>query len=93
MLAASGAIEPRVKTLDALHLCSVIAAGLDAPIVTHDAGMNAAAAALGYATLDPVDDIRRGRGWHRGQYVELRFMNCSLRMRVPHRRHGRPSWP
>lgn len=56
VLAAAEAIEPHVKTLDALHLGSVIAAGLDATIVTHDAGMTAAAAAIGYPTLDPVSD-------------------------------------
>jgi hypothetical protein len=32
----------------------VIAAGLDATIVTHDSGMTAAAVATGYPTLDPV---------------------------------------
>jgi len=32
----------------------VIAAGLDATIVSHDASMLAAATSLGYATPDPV---------------------------------------
>lgn len=54
VLAASEAIEPHVKTLDAIHLGSVIAAGLDATIVSHDAAMIAAATSLGYRTLDPV---------------------------------------
>lgn len=54
VLAASEAIEPHVKTLDAIHLGSVIAAGIDATIVTHDAGIIAAAASLGYPTFDPV---------------------------------------
>ncbi len=36
VLAAAEAIEPHLKTLDAIHLGSVIAAGLDATIVTHD---------------------------------------------------------
>ena len=54
VLAASEAIEPHVKTLDAIHLGSVIAAGLDATIVSHDASMIAAAASLGYPTVDPV---------------------------------------
>ena len=56
VLAASEAIEPHVKTLDAIHLGSVVAAGLDATIVSHDAGMIAAATSLGYPTLDPVEE-------------------------------------
>lgn len=56
VLAAAEAIEPHVKTLDAIHLGSVIAAGLDATIVTHDAGMIAAARAMGYPTHDPVSE-------------------------------------
>ena len=54
VLAAAEAIEPHVKTLDAIHLGSVIAAGLAAIIVTHDAAMAAAAASLGYSTFDPA---------------------------------------
>lgn len=54
VLAASEAIEPHVKTLDAIHLGSIIAAGLDATIVSHDTAMIAAATSLGYPTLDPV---------------------------------------
>jgi predicted nucleic acid-binding protein len=56
VLAAAEALEPHVKTLDAIHLGSVIAAGLDATIVTHGAGMTAAAVAFGYPTLDPVTE-------------------------------------
>ncbi len=56
VLAATEAIEPHVKTLDAIHLGSVIAAGLDATVVSHDAAMLAAAASLGYSTFDPVTD-------------------------------------
>ncbi|HRW17673.1 MAG TPA: PIN domain-containing protein [Dermatophilaceae bacterium] len=56
VLAAAEAIERHVKTLDAIHLGSVIAAGLDATIVSHDAGLIAAATALGYPTLDPVEE-------------------------------------
>ncbi len=54
VLAAAEAIEKHVKTLDAIHLGSVIAAGLDATIVSHDANLLAVAAHLGYRTLDPV---------------------------------------
>ncbi len=56
VLAAAEVIEPHVKTLDAIHLGSVIAAGLDATVVSHDAAMLAAAASLGYSTFDPVTD-------------------------------------
>jgi hypothetical protein len=34
-----------------------------------------------------------GRGWHRGQEYDERFMNASRRMRVPHREQGLPSRP
>ncbi|PFG21190.1 PIN domain-containing protein [Serinibacter salmoneus] len=56
VLAAAEAIEPHVKTLDSIHLGSVIAAGLDATVVTHDANLRTAALALGYPVLDPVTD-------------------------------------
>lgn len=56
VLAAAEAIEPHVKTLDAIHLGSVIAAGLDATLVSHDATMIAAATSLGYPTFDPVSE-------------------------------------
>ncbi|WP_028707460.1 PIN domain-containing protein [Propionicicella superfundia] len=56
VLAAAEAIQPRVTTLDAIHLGSVIAAGLDATIVSHDTTMLAAATSLGYPTYDPVDE-------------------------------------
>lgn len=54
VLAAAEAIGPHLKTLDAIHLGSVIAAGLDATVVSHDAAMLAVAQDLGYATFDPV---------------------------------------
>ncbi|MDR1387096.1 MAG: PIN domain-containing protein [Propionibacteriaceae bacterium] len=54
VLAAAEAIQPHVKTLDAIHLGSVIAMGLDATIVSHDTAMLAAATSLGYPTHDPV---------------------------------------
>lgn len=56
VLAAAEAIQPHVKTLDAIHLGSVIAAGLDATIVSHDATIIATATSLGYPTFDPVTD-------------------------------------
>lgn len=54
VLSAAEAIESHVKTLDAIHLGSLIAAGLDATVVSHDAAMIKAATSLGYPTLDPV---------------------------------------
>lgn len=56
VLAAAEAVERHVNTLDAIHLGSVIAAGLDATIVSHDTNTLAVAANLGYRTLDPVDE-------------------------------------
>lgn len=53
LLAEAEAIVPHVKTLDAIHLASVIRSGLDATIVSHDATMLSAAGELGYATHDP----------------------------------------
>lgn len=36
---------------------------------------------------------RRGRGWHRGQLYDDRFMNGSRRIGAPHRWQGSPSRP
>lgn len=55
VLAAAEAIEPHLRTLDAVHLGSIIASGIDATIVTHDRTMLAAAITIGYPTFDPVD--------------------------------------
>ena len=55
VLAEAEAIVAHVKTLDAIHLASAIASGLDAVIVTHDAAMTAAAGVIGYSVLDPVE--------------------------------------
>lgn len=57
VLAAAESIERHVKTLGAIHLGSVIAAGLDATIVSHDATMLSVATALGYRTHDPVAEV------------------------------------
>ncbi|MFA4840811.1 MAG: type II toxin-antitoxin system VapC family toxin [Agrococcus sp.] len=54
ILAGAEAIVPHVRTLDAIHLASVVAVGLDAIVVTHDAGMADVARELGYAVIDPV---------------------------------------
>ncbi len=54
VLAAAEAIEPHLRTLDAVHLGSVIASGIDAVIVTHDRALMMAAAIVGYPTFDPL---------------------------------------
>jgi hypothetical protein len=56
ILAEAEAIVPHVKTLDAIHLASLLHTGLDATVVTHDANMRAVAEMLGYSTVDPVAD-------------------------------------
>ncbi|MFT4136272.1 type II toxin-antitoxin system VapC family toxin [Microbacterium sp.] len=55
ILAEAEAIVPHVKTLDAIHLAAAIRTGLDLVIVSHDAGMKAVAAIIGYDTFDPVE--------------------------------------
>ena len=57
VLAAAESIERHIKTLDAIHLGSVIAAGLDATIISHDAVMLAVADSMGYRTFDPVREV------------------------------------
>lgn len=54
ILAEAEAIIPHLKTLDAIHIASVIRSGLDATIVTHDSTMQAVARLIGYPTLDPI---------------------------------------
>lgn len=54
IFAEADAILPHIKTLDAIHLASVIRSGLDATVVTHDDTMRSVAEQIGYATLDPV---------------------------------------
>lgn len=53
LLAQAEAIIPHIKTLDAIHLASVVRSGLDATVVSHDSTMLSVAAELGYATHDP----------------------------------------
>lgn len=55
VLAEAESIVPHVKTLDAIHLASAIATGLDVTLVTHDARMAAAAAVIGYPVFDPIE--------------------------------------
>lgn len=53
VLAEAEAIVPHLKTLDAIHLASVIHTGLDITVVTHDPTMISVANELGYETHDP----------------------------------------
>lgn len=54
-------IASQLKTLDAIHLASAIASGLDPTIITHDAKMAEVARELGFTVHDPVtDDPKRG---------------------------------
>lgn len=55
VLAEAEAIVPHVKTLDAIHLASLVRTGIDATVVTHDDTMRRTAEQLGYAVLDPVE--------------------------------------
>ncbi len=55
ILAEAEAIIPHIRTLDAIHLTSLIHTGLDAVVVTHDATMRQVAEVIGYETLDPVE--------------------------------------
>lgn len=55
VLAEAEAIVPHIKTLDAIHLASVIRSGLDLTVVTHDATMTAVANQLGYDTHNPCN--------------------------------------
>lgn len=54
VLAEAEAIVPHLKTLDAIHLASLIRSGLDAVVVTHDARMREVAELVGFDVLDPV---------------------------------------
>lgn len=54
VLTIAESIVPHVKTLDAIHLASVIYTGLDFTIATHDETMKRVCAELGYPTYDPV---------------------------------------
>ena len=51
------------------------------------------AAALAASRGLTVTPAGAGRGWHRGQEYEERFMNASRRIGAPQRRHGSPSRP
>ncbi|WP_210414869.1 type II toxin-antitoxin system VapC family toxin [Microlunatus elymi] len=55
VLTEAESIVPNIKTLDAIHLASVVRSGLeDVVIVTHDRAMAHVAEQLGYRIHDPV---------------------------------------
>lgn len=54
LLRIASAIEPHVKSLDAIHLATCAALGDAVTLATHDAGMLSAAEHLNVAALDPL---------------------------------------
>ena len=56
VLRFAAAIEPHVKSLDAIHLATCSLLGAAVTVATHDTGMTNAAAALGLEAFDPLDD-------------------------------------
>lgn len=55
ILQFAAAIEPHVKSLDAIHLATCLLLGSDVTLVTHDAQMAEVAGQLGLDVLDPLD--------------------------------------
>ncbi len=60
ILAAAESIEAPIRTLDAVHIASAMATGLDPVVVTHDDTMKRVALSLGYAVSDPLTDEPAG---------------------------------
>jgi predicted nucleic acid-binding protein len=56
VLRAGAAIEPHVRSSDAIHLATCALLGSDAALATHDAGMRETAYALGRSVIDPLAD-------------------------------------
>ena len=54
ILRSAAAIEPHVKSLDAIHLATCSLLGPGVTLVTHDVTMMRAAEQLGIATHDPL---------------------------------------
>jgi predicted nucleic acid-binding protein len=55
ILAEAEATVPHLRTLDAIHLASLIGTGIDAVVVTHDRTLRDVAELIGYSTFDPVE--------------------------------------
>lgn len=54
ILRAAGAIEPHVKSLDAIHLATCQLLGANVTVATHDTAMQQVAQQLGFETFDPL---------------------------------------
>lgn len=54
VLRFAAAIEPHIKSLDAIHLASCALLGAGVAVATHDAGMAEVAVLLGLDTFDPL---------------------------------------
>lgn len=48
------AIQPHLRTLDAIHLASALAVGAEVVLASHDVRLREVSAALGLETFDPV---------------------------------------
>jgi len=55
IIRVAAALEPHVKSLDAIHLATCTILGFGVTLVTHDAAMRAAAASLGLTCTDPIE--------------------------------------
>ncbi len=62
LLRAAAAIEPRVRSLDAIHLATCALSGSEAELTKPDAAMRAAASELDRRVMDPLDDRAEPRG-------------------------------
>lgn len=58
VLRLAAAIEPHVKSLDAIHFATCSQLGNDVSMVTHDDNMAEVAQALGFPVHDPLVDER-----------------------------------
>lgn len=54
VLRFAAAIEPRIRSLDAIHLATCALLGTGITLATHDANMAEVAASLGLDTFDPL---------------------------------------
>lgn len=68
VLAAGESLERHVKTLDAIHVGSVIAAGLDATIVSHDTFMLSVATSLATERWTRLSSYITFSSWSEGGF-------------------------
>lgn len=57
LLRSAAAIEPHVKSLDAIHLATSLLLGPGVTMVTHDSGLSLIAASMGRAVIDPLSTM------------------------------------